>query len=474
MDEQLQMQHKEQKQGFLFLYALSQELKDRAKTEGFDVSEFIPILSKFYHVRELKSNTIVDAFAVTNQFKYIIILAHHNNDDSLVLSDESHLQMSHLISLLPDDLQGSVLDFAICKSDSVADIIKAKTHCEHVLSTKGYTDLKPRFLTYLFLPGYMKAHPETDDYLVAYSSCLSELKHKVGKKNLRHSTTKLGTMATGERPYEVKRNSMFYVKVIFHDESSEETIEKNIINAYTIPYKIKHSILDELKDGDAIQLDLCLDTYYPEMKQHLEGEGSFGPFPYKKDADSTIEFKCYVKAGFLENNIDGTLTISIKDSIVNIWRFMIEVIPHINEPVNDSFINEGEKDYSKNRPKPNLSQIPRFSLKPKEQKSRTNTKDFAQCVTKPERAEAVINRLKDLIKDLTKPRDIMRCFRAAKDAGAIHKPEWKAFCSEFGSDKIKSKTSFNDWLNESYNEYDRNSNKASLDVLIEEFKKLIT
>ena len=158
MDEQLKTQHKEQKQGFLFLYALSQEMIDRAKAEGFDVLDFIPRLNKFYQVRELKSNTIVDTIAVTSQFKYIIILAHHNSyDDSLVLSDESHLPMSHLTNLLPNDLQGSVLDFAICKSDSIANIIKEKTHCEHVLSTKGYTDLKSRFLAYLFLQGYMKA-----------------------------------------------------------------------------------------------------------------------------------------------------------------------------------------------------------------------------------------------------------------------------------------------------------------------------
>lgn len=268
MDKQLKMQHKEQKQGFLFLYALSQELKDRAKAEGFDVLDFIPQLSKFYQVRELKRNTIVDAFAVTNQFKYIIILAHHNKDNSLVLSDESHLSMSHLINLLPDDLQESVLDFAICKSDSIADIIKAKTHCEHVLSTKGYTDLKPRFLTYLFLPGYMKAHPETDDYLKAYSSCLNELKQKVGKKNLRPSTTKLGDSTESSNdsintsvysPNHVSRGYNFIIQVFLNYDS-----EKGIVYDIAIgrDHETKpHPISDSLKGiqkGDKVEVKLSM------------------------------------------------------------------------------------------------------------------------------------------------------------------------------------------------------------------------
>lgn len=268
MDEQLQMQHKEQKQGFLFLYALSQELKDRAKAEGFDVSEFIPRLGKFYQVRELKSNTIVDAFAVTNQFKYIIILAHHNNDDSLVLSDESHLQMNHLINLLPDDLQESVLDFAICKSDSMAVVIKEKTHCEHVLSTRGYTDLKPRFLTYVFLPGYMKAHPETDDYLEAYSSCLIELKQKVGKKNLRPSTTKLGDSSNKSddsvktsvfMPEEVTRGEFFKLQIKMHLDIDTGTLyfkEARGNDPNTFPRK-ENVAIKNIKIGDELLLNLC-------------------------------------------------------------------------------------------------------------------------------------------------------------------------------------------------------------------------
>jgi hypothetical protein len=262
MDEQLQMQHKKQKQGFLFLYALSQELKERAKAEGFDVCDFITRLSKFYQVRELKRDTIVDAFAVMNQFKYIIVLA-HNNDDSLVLSDETHLSMSHLISLLPDDLQGSVLDFAICKSDSMAVVIKKKTNCEHVLSTKGYTDLKSRFLTYVFLPGYMKAHPKTDDYLVAYSSCLNEIKQKVVKKDLRPSTTKLGT-ETSENiktsvfaPYYVNRDYVYKIQIYIHYRSKTGTFQIKA-QGCDPETKMRDSLvtLGNLQEGDAISLKL--------------------------------------------------------------------------------------------------------------------------------------------------------------------------------------------------------------------------
>ena len=108
------------------------------------------------------------------------------------------------------------------------------------------------------------------------------------------------------------------------------------------------------------------------------------------------------------------------------------------------------------------------------QKGTKATKDFTLYVVKPECAEVVIKRLHERIDGLKKPKDIMRCIRAAEDAKAISKPEWKSFCMEFGIDKI-SKTSFNNYLNKNYDYYSYISeDKEAYKSMIEEFKKLIT
>ena len=68
-------------------------------------------------------------------------------------------------------------------------------------------------------------------------------------------------------------------------------------------------------------------------------------------------------------------------------------------------------------------------------------KSFANLVSKPECAVAVINKLHELMDSKTTPKSILMPIRAAMDAGAIHRPSWGEFCAEFGSNKLKSKTS---------------------------------
>lgn len=75
---------------------------------------------------------------------------------------------------------------------------------------------------------------------------------------------------------------------------------------------------------------------------------------------------------------------------------------------------------------------------------------FALLVTKPEKAEAVITRLHELIDSQCRPKAIVMPIRAAMDAGAIRKPTWNEFCAEFGSEKLKSSTSLNDYTNDMY------------------------
>ena len=72
---------------------------------------------------------------------------------------------------------------------------------------------------------------------------------------------------------------------------------------------------------------------------------------------------------------------------------------------------------------------------------------FTPAVIDTTKAEAVIALLRQLMESKTKPKDVLMPVRAAMDAGVIRRPTWEEFCQEFGSYRLKSKTSFSDYTN---------------------------
>lgn len=93
-------------------------------------------------------------------------------------------------------------------------------------------------------------------------------------------------------------------------------------------------------------------------------------------------------------------------------------------------------------------------------------KGLKKYVIKPEIADAVVNRITGLIGYEEKPKNIMRPIRAAMDAGVLHRPSWDAFTYEYGEDKIKSSTSFNDYTNPDKQPY----YGESYQTLVDDFK----
>ena len=90
-------------------------------------------------------------------------------------------------------------------------------------------------------------------------------------------------------------------------------------------------------------------------------------------------------------------------------------------------------------------------------------------VVKQEIADAVVDKITNYVKVETKPKPIVMSIRAAMDAGVMHRPSWDAFVEEYGSNKISSKTSFNDYTNPLDTPY----TGASYQTLVEEFRKFL-
>lgn len=95
--------------------------------------------------------------------------------------------------------------------------------------------------------------------------------------------------------------------------------------------------------------------------------------------------------------------------------------------------------------------------------------DFKLLVAKPECADKVVGRLHELSDGKQKPRDILMPLRAAIEAGAIRRPTWAEYGSEFGF-KRTSKTSLSDYTDPTKNKY---VDEQQFWTLVDIFRNLI-
>ena len=95
---------------------------------------------------------------------------------------------------------------------------------------------------------------------------------------------------------------------------------------------------------------------------------------------------------------------------------------------------------------------------------------FTSAVIDTTKADAVIALLRQLMEGKTKPKDVLMPVRAAMDAGVIRRPTWEEFCQEFGSYRLKSKTSFSDYTNPDKSPY----TGADFQMMKEKFRQLMS
>ena len=97
------------------------------------------------------------------------------------------------------------------------------------------------------------------------------------------------------------------------------------------------------------------------------------------------------------------------------------------------------------------------------------SEDFKSLVTKPEYADKVVARLHELSDGKLKPKDVLMPFRAAMEAGALRRPTWAEYGSEFGFKRV-SKSSFSDYTDPMKNKY---ADEQQFLTMVEEFRRLI-
>ncbi len=100
---------------------------------------------------------------------------------------------------------------------------------------------------------------------------------------------------------------------------------------------------------------------------------------------------------------------------------------------------------------------------------RVQSEDFKTLAFSPECADKVISRLHVLMADKIKPRDVLMPLRAAIEAGAIRRPTWAEFISEFGS-KIASKSSLSGYTDPTKDIY---GDDPQFGAMVDDFRQII-
>ena len=122
-------------------------------------------------------------------------------------------------------------------------------------------------------------------------------------------------------------------------------------------------------------------------------------------------------------------------------------------------VPEGKKDEEAGQKEQDNPSSPLNSIPP-----------FTPAVIDTTKADAVIALLRQLMEGKTKPKDVLMPVRAAMEAGVIRRPTWEEFCQEFGSYRLKSKTSFSDYTNPDNSPY----TGADFQMMKDKFRQLMS
>lgn len=100
---------------------------------------------------------------------------------------------------------------------------------------------------------------------------------------------------------------------------------------------------------------------------------------------------------------------------------------------------------------------------------RVQSEDFRILAFSPECADRVISRLHVLMEGKFKPRDVLMPLRAAIEAGAIRRPTWAEFISEFGC-KLASKASLSGYTDPTKDKY---GDDPQFVAMVDDFRQII-
>lgn len=164
--------------------------------------------------------------ATISQYNIVIIVAHHDTDDNVLLLADGKLSMDDFVNSIPEDFCGE-LDFSSCYSASVMKAIKERCPKCHIQASIHQTTLALRLMAYPFVIDLIN-EDEQIEYHDAYLKVLDmmlEAASETSEDGEVFEHVKLGQKMTSVySPKEVMRNSVFQILVFFHYDFEKEVV----------------------------------------------------------------------------------------------------------------------------------------------------------------------------------------------------------------------------------------------------------
>ena len=106
----------------------------------------------------------------------------------------------------------------------------------------------------------------------------------------------------------------------------------------------------------------------------------------------------------------------------------------------------------------------------RQQEAESQAEKSTMVVIQSDKTDAVTGMIRSLMEGKSKPKDVLMPVRAAMDAGAIRRPTWEEFRREFGTQRVKNKSSFSAYTDTRENKYEG----EPFATMVEQFRKIVS
>ena len=317
-----------QRRRILFLISLPQT--PEFENDKKDVNECLNELRDLQV--DVREHIEREDLANANCYDIVIVVAHHDSDNDVLVLANGTMKMSDFVYSLPTDYKG-IIDFSSCYSASAYQAIK--NHCPQCKVQAALIEVRllQRLIMYPSLVEYLNEDPEID-YHEAYkevSLAFDEFAESKEKGQDEPEMTQLGQqMSSIYSPSEVKRDCPFQILVFFHYDAEKEVVKVKAQRWQTNAIiRDDFEIPIEMKEGEKISLTLSFDS--PDNANIKEKDGEYNKTITIQKVMVVERFVVTVLPDFKGNGFLANIEMAKEDICFIRCAFNIDVVDHENK-----------------------------------------------------------------------------------------------------------------------------------------------
>lgn len=317
-----------QRRRILFLISLPQT--PEFESDKKDVNECLNELRELQV--DVREHIEREDLANANSYDIVIVVAHHDSDNDVLVLANGTMKMSDFVYSLPTDYKG-IIDFSSCYSATAYQAIK--NHCPQCKVQAALIEVRllQRLIMYPSLVEYLNEDPEID-YHEAYkevSLAFDEFAESKEKGQDEPEMTQLGQqMSSVYAPSEVKRDCPFQILVFFHYDAEKEVVKVKAQRWQTNAIiRDDFEIPIEMKEGEKISVTLSFDS--PDNANIKEKDGEYNKTITIQKVMVVERFVVTVLPDFKGNGFLANIEMAKEDICFIRCAFNIDVVDHENK-----------------------------------------------------------------------------------------------------------------------------------------------